>query len=372
MTLARYSYSFQKAFNINKQNQPLSSEETSDTTQQQQFPYTYLLLTSREQKCVSIETTKGSTLSINYNAPQLQVNPQNKNFHQKFKDVANTGMNAIKDQMKMHHTKQREMMEQMGTMNEMDKREYREWKSNTKPDEDDDDAYDEYRRDPHYHDRMNHRYNKDKYKDKHKDRKYNDKGNANGPNANTPLSNIKVTIEETIQKLDHKNHHRHPDHPLQSFTLVQKESRLRYTIQHTNYAKICIQSHTAHHHNPTFFSFRIKELDDVQMEHDLESVNQVDGLTDAERQQNLQNANAGSEHFKWLERELLKLVNRVNSVERACRVSKEEHGEFYETSVDMERALKWFAVVQLGVLVLTGVLNFRFVIRFLKRKGFVY
>jgi hypothetical protein len=40
--------------------------------------------------------------------------------------------------------------------------------------------------------------------------------------------------------------------------------------------------------------------------------------------------------------------------------------------VDMERALKWFAVVQLGVLVLTGVLNFRFVIRFLKRKGFVY
>ena len=83
-------------------------------------------------------------------------------------------------------------------------------------------------------------------------------------------------------------------------------------------------------------------------------------------------ANAGSEHFKWLERELLKLVNRVNSVERACRVSKEEHGEFYETSVDMERALKWFAVVQLGVLVLTGVLNFRFVIRFLKRKGFVY
>ncbi len=337
---------FQQAFNKHNSPHISSHREELAASVSQKFPYTYLLLTSREPKCVFFSSSKGTTISIDYSAPQMQ--PKTKDVFERARNYANSAQDAVKEQMMA----QREMVERMGHLNEMEKRHHREWQRDSRPDEDDD-----------YMDMQDprHRYNKmaherklyEKYKDK-EDRTI-----------------IKITIEETKERhLNPRNYH--PYHKPKSFTLALQESRIRYQLENTDYAKVCITSPFATNRQPTFFHFRIKELDDVHLEHNLEDVSPTDGLTEAERIKEKQDMKSGTEHFKWLDRELKKLVNRVDSIERSCHVSKSEHGEFYSQSENMKRSLWKFAAVQLGVLLVTGFLNFNYVIGFLRKKGFVY
>ncbi len=124
--------------------------------------------------------------------------------------------------------------------------------------------------------------------------------------------------------------------------------------------------------NPMSISFRVRELDDVHLEHDLDEIHLVDGLSDAERVKRKEEMEQGKDHMRYMEREIVKLIQRVASIEKSCARSKETHGNFYEESVEMVKSIRWFSVGQLVILMGMGMLNFKYLIVFLKRKGFVF
>ena len=213
---------------------------------------------------------------------------------------------------------------------------------------------------------------------------------VNGDNANPAkkTSNIFLTVDERSQSDIHMkpwttttttnsnvngNEYGIRGNP-NSFELIQEHGKVRYTLTNHDAAIICIKSLNASQLKPTFISIIIKEIDNVhlKMDVDLDNVHPSDGLTEEERRNRNVELDEGREHLKWLEREIHKLIARVNSIERSYRSSKETHGEFYQQSADMHGQFKWYAIVQLGVLVLTGVLNAKTIIATLKKKGFVY
>jgi len=213
------------------------------------------------------------------------------------------------------------------------------------------------------------------------------KANGNGnANPSKKTSNIFLTVDERSQR-DTKpwtansngnanddayggKSHSNPN----SFELIQEHGKVRYTLTKHDYAIICIKSMTASQLKPTFISILIQEIDNVHinMNIDLDNIHPEDGLTEEERRNKNIEIDEGRQHLRWLERELHKLLARVNSIERSYRSSKETHGEFYQQSADMHGHFKWYAIVQLGVLVLTGFLNARTIIATLKKKGFIY
>ena len=263
------------------------------------------------------------------------------------------GMDSIKDQMRdqmqMHHERKREAMELVHGYGRGDR------------DRDPRDRGDS--RDRGYGGDRRDKFNPHARKDNNsKDDKYKD----------TP---IQVTIQNTSEKKTQKKTNNNlPDMAPQSFLLTQNDGSIRYKLFHYDHAEICITSYVASRSDPTLFQFRIQELDDVavDMNMNLEDVSPHDGLTEEERAKNQQDVKGGQEHFKFLERELNKMISRVNSMERYCASSKRDEGEFHDDSVKFIERLRWFSMVQIGVMVLAAYANSKVVVEFLRRKGFLY
>jgi len=182
--------------------------------------------------------------------------------------------------------------------------------------------------------------------------------------AEKDSSNISITVN-TIQ-----NNEDTRGQDQQVFQLEVQEGRFRYQLVKYDYARICVQSLTASVRKPTFFSLHVKEVDAVHT--DLEDIDVKDGLTEEQRWDKKKITIRAMEHSNWLEHELVGLIARVNSVERTFITAKEVHADFYAHSVEMHGSFAWFAKTQLLILIVAGFLNFRTMIRFLKKKGFIH
>ena len=360
LSSAKVSLGFQKAFNIHNNNH-YEAKKVAPTVKK--FPLSYLFLTSSTQKCVFLESTQGTTISIDYSAPELQINPANASplsHNQRFKDLAKRGIHAVQEKTRLH----REMAERM---NAGDRQAFHQWRSNTIADEDD-----------YYYGGMrdrNHRYHSDKYsrndgrgRDRDRDRRGRDDGRGK---PSGPLSNLRMIVHDIYSRGD-KVHRDTDQQSHKSFTLIEQESRIRYTLQNTDHVKICLVSNSATFENPMPVSFRVRELDDVHLEHDLDEIKEVDGLSDAEREKMKEDREKGKDHMKFMEREMVKLIQRVSSIEKSCVLSKETHVDFYEESVEMAKSIRWFSIGQLVILIGMGMLNFKYLIVILRRKGFVF
>eukprot|EP00979_Chaetoceros_neogracilis_P009537 scaffold2179_cov285-Chaetoceros_neogracile.AAC.5 len=186
-------------------------------------------------------------------------------------------------------------------------------------------------------------------------------------NARTKSSS---TMFLTIDNISLNDNHPSIVRTHESFELIQSEGKIRYTLITHDDARICINSKMASQLKPTFISILVKELDDINM--NLENVHPEDGLTGEERRNQQMEIDGGREHLRWLEKELYKLFSRMKSIERSYESSKETHGDFYQQSVNMHSQFKWYALVQLLILVVTGFMNAKTIITALKKKGFIY
>lgn len=160
----------------------------------------------------------------------------------------------------------------------------------------------------------------------------------------------------------------------ESFEIVQGQGKIKYTLSHYDHVCICVQSMTASQWKPTFFGILVKEVDEMHMDLLFEEKEDKIGETnhDEEKRKEQMEIDNGREHLRWLERELHKLLSRVNSIERAYHTSKETHGEFYSQSVQMHGRFKWFAIIQIVVLLIMGFLNAKTMIQSLKKRGIIY
>ena len=214
------------------------------------------------------------------------------------------GMDSMKDQMRdqmqMHHERKREAMELVHGYGRGDR------DRDPRDRGDRDRGYGGDRRDKfNPHARKDNNNSKDKYKD-------------------TP---IQVTIQNTsVKKTQKKTNNNLPDMTLQSFLLTQNDGSIRYKPFLYDHAEICITSYVASPSDPTLFQFRFQELDNVaiDMSINVEDVSPHDGLTEEERAKNQQDVKGGQAHFKFLERELNKMISWVNSMERYCVSSKRD------------------------------------------------
>lgn len=303
------------------------------------IPTKFLSITTRIPKCLSVTSTKGTTVSIAYSTPDIVSIPSDYNharssWHDVQPHQGGSGSNGGKKQQeddylksRMEHYRNRRMaMEQMQMG-------AKRWDSHLHPRRIDD--------------------------------------------MKSDSSNIFVIVDnvsEPSYSMPFLTDNAGDDHDQQriyeSFEIVQREGKIKYTLSHYDHVRICIKSMTASQWKPTFFAILVKEVDEI-MEMDMD-MNVVEDHSEEKRQQEQMEIDKGREHLRWLERELHKMLGRVNSIERACHSSKETHGEFYSQSVEMHGRFKWFAAVQIVILLIMGFLNAKTILQSLRKKGVIY
>ncbi len=128
--------------------------------------------------------------------------------------------------------------------------------------------------------------------------------------------------------------------------------------------RICVESLTASHLKPNFFSLRVKEIDlDFTEELHRHEVNEKE----------LEHNNREAKEFlRWVELELTRLINKVKSIERGMQAARTTHADFHEQSVSMQRTLIWFPYIQLFVTFLTAVFVSRSLSSHFKKKGIIF
>lgn len=293
-------------------------------------PSKFLSITSRRPKCLSLTSTRGTTIVLSYATPDVVTIPSNHNharsLHNQAQPLGRQLEDPIKHQMERDHQIRMEMEQMLegGT---------KRWESHRHPRRIDD--------------------------------------------IQSDSSNIFIIIDNVPQPThsipsDYGGEEKGNggDRIYESFEIVQGQGKIKYTLSNYDHVCICVKSMTASQWKPTFFGILVKEVDEVHMDLVLEEGEAANHEEEKRKEQ--MEMDKGREHLRWLERELHKLLSRVNSIERAYHTSKEAHGEFYSQSVQMHGRFKWFAVTQIVVLSIMGFLNAKTMIQSLKKRGIIY
>lgn len=178
------------------------------------------------------------------------------------------------------------------------------------------------------------------------------------------ISNLSIVIEEILAENEpHKG--RRVTH---SFQIREDKGTLKYKLKSLDSAKICIQSLTASAHKPTFFSLRVKEID----EEDISKMEKADeAYTKLLSEYNNRNREALL-HLEWIEKEIKRTVNEVNKLMGHSKASKERNIKFHEASVSAKKDLAFWKKLQILILIIFGAFNMSSLIKHLKLKGIIY
>lgn len=268
----------------------------------------FLSLESKKPKCVIVDSYVGSTLALVYSTPDLISLPKDDSYlHFTGKDGGESEMmDEMRKRKRRHEEKVKEIEDMVPTFKSLDT-------SNS---------------------------------------------------LEGGMSNLSILIEEILSENEpHKG--RRVTH---SFQIRQDKGTLKYKLKTLDSAKICIQSLTASTYKPTFFSLRVKEVDE-------EEDSRMEKLDETYRTQlneyNKRNREA-LRHLEWIENEIKRTVSEVNKLIGHSKASKERNIIFHEASVSAKKSLAFWKKLQILILIIFGAFNISSLVKHLRTKGIIY
>lgn len=266
----------------------------------------FMSLESKTPKCVYVDSYVGATLVLVYSSPDLIALPlDDSNRHDRGRHSGFDAMDEIRERKRRHEEKVKEMHDLMPTYKSHDTRNV----------------------------------------------------------LQGGISNLSILIEETDYDNEHHDAHTVP----KNLQVTQEKGTFKYKLKHLDSAKICVQSLTATAYKPTFFSLRVKEMDEEDV---LESEQYDNDLKEQLNEYNKKNRGAML-HLEWVEKEMSRLIREVNKLAGHSQASKERNIQFHEASVKMKKALAFWKKIQILILVVFGAYNASNLIKHLKIKGII-
>lgn len=161
--------------------------------------------------------------------------------------------------------------------------------------------------------------------------------------------------------------------------LSDRNGRIEFlTGEEGGSVEICVQSILASTKKPTRFYLRILDVaSDQEYDNGLDDVDD-DNVDDDDRVSRKQQQKAKTkdpdhlEHkeittkMSRLERDLQTLQNRVKACLNNADYNKDQEALFHEQSISMNRASKYWPIIQLTVLIVTGFTQANHIVRYLK------
>ena len=184
---------------------------------------------------------------------------------------------------------------------------------------------------------------------------------------NNNIGNIHIMVSELRQEED--NIHFGWNDPSNQSNLVTTEltttsGKIRYEMHSLDNARICIQSLGATNLKPTFISLRVKEVFPIDVQHEKEE--KEENAKDDKQKKIVLN------HWDFLERELLKLIEEVKRLSDATRHSKQLHMELKSSLLKMITKHKWIKIFRIFVTLMIATMYVKALLRYLKRRKIIY
>jgi hypothetical protein len=158
--------------------------------------------------------------------------------------------------------------------------------------------------------------------------------------------------------------------------LSQRRGRIEFLTGHdSGNIEICVQSILANFNKPVRFHLRV-DMDALEGDDDDDDYFDADiilqSIHDNKKEKHKQNDPDHLEHkeisskMSRLERDLQTLQNRAKACLNNADYNKEQEALFHEKSISMNRASKYWPIIQLTVLLVTGFTQANHIVRYLK------
>lgn len=156
--------------------------------------------------------------------------------------------------------------------------------------------------------------------------------------------------------------------------LSDRNGRIEYlTGEEGGMVEICVQSILASTRKPARFYIRILDVaSDQEYDNGLDDNDDDDRVSRKQQEQAKTKDPDHLEHkdittkMSRLERDLQTLQNRVKACLNNADYNKEQEALFHEQSISMNRASKYWPIIQLTVLIVTGFTQANHIVRYLK------
>lgn len=158
--------------------------------------------------------------------------------------------------------------------------------------------------------------------------------------------------------------------------LSQRRGRIEFLTGHdSGNIEVCVQSILANFNKPVRFHLRADmdalegdddDDDDVDDDSILESIHENKKAKQKENDPDHLEHKEISSKVSRLERDLQTLQNRAKACLNNADYNKEQEALFYEKSISMNRASKYWPIIQLTVLLVTGFTQANHIVRYLK------
>ena len=156
--------------------------------------------------------------------------------------------------------------------------------------------------------------------------------------------------------------------------MSDRNGRIEYlTGEEGGMVEICVQSILASTRKPARFYIRILDVaSDQEYDNGLDDNDDDDRVSRKQQEQAKTKDPDHLEHteittkMSRLERDLQTLQNRVKACLNNADYNKEQEALFHEQSISMNRASKYWPIIQLTVLIVTGFTQANHIVRYLK------
>jgi hypothetical protein len=156
--------------------------------------------------------------------------------------------------------------------------------------------------------------------------------------------------------------------------LSDRNGRIEFlTGEEGGTVEICVQSILASTRRPARFYLRVLDVaSDQEYDNGLDDTDDDDRLSRKQQEQSKTKDPDHLEHkeittkMSRLERDLQTLQNRVKACLNNADYNKDQEALFHEQSISMNRASKYWPIIQLTVLIVTGFTQANHIVRYLK------
>ena len=140
--------------------------------------------------------------------------------------------------------------------------------------------------------------------------------------------------------------------------LFQRKGSIRFlTGEEDGTVEICVQSILASIKNPTRFSIKVN----------MAASDEEDDGEQKERKEKSLDTNQVTNNMSRLERDLQTLQNRVKACLNNADFNKDQEASFHEKSISMNNAAKYWPMIHLIVILVTGFTQANHIVTYLKR-----
>ena len=201
-----------------------------------------------------------------------------------------------------------------------------------------------------------------------------DQGGANIDPRSFRRFRTTITVAQNVER---ENHHgdrnannRKYDKRAQQERIVRdldsKKGSIEYITKQDGQVQICVQSMTASPKTPTPISLRVIEM--PAGEESVDTPGPEKTATDAALEQlDSQSQQKAKEHFSQMEKTLKNLISKTEMILRQADYAKELEVEFHDQSIAMNKASRWWPIVQLCVLLVTGFTQANHMVAFFRK-----